>query len=153
MVYEYHWKDASRISIPAQAAGERLEALRVKHDGITARVVVDDARRKRSPLHGAFEWDNTVAATEYRLEQARLVLRSIVMVSEKTPDSAPVRAFVCISADGERSYTSLDIALSSPEMRQQVVARALRELDVWRDRYEELDELAEIFAALDTAAA
>ena len=147
----YQWKGAARITIPAQRAGEQLEALRDQHGGVTAAIVVDDARKKRSPLHGAFEWDDSVAGTAHRLNQARYLLRAIVVVSEKAaPTRRPIRAFVHVSADGAGDmYESLEVALSTPEMRAQVLARALRKLEVWRARYEELEELAGVFAAID----
>ena len=39
--------------------------------------VVDDARDADSPLHSHFEWDDSIAAEHYRLDQARNLIRSI----------------------------------------------------------------------------
>jgi len=48
-----------------------LEAIRTKHNGLLiADHVVDEARKKNSPLHPYFNWDDTKAAHQYRLWRA-----------------------------------------------------------------------------------
>lgn len=55
---------------------ERLAQLAI--DGhLTAEAVVSDAANPKSPLHSRFEWDNSKAAHEHRLEQARALIRSV----------------------------------------------------------------------------
>ena len=44
---------------------------------LTPAAVVDAARDPTSPLHASFEWDNTEAAHQYRLDQARTLIRSV----------------------------------------------------------------------------
>lgn len=47
-----------------------------KRDGdVRASTVVDEARPKDSPIHDQFEWDNRVAGEQYRLAQARRLIR------------------------------------------------------------------------------
>lgn len=41
--------------------------------------IVEAARDENSPLHGVFEWDDTIAAEEHRLLQARQLIRTIVV--------------------------------------------------------------------------
>lgn len=57
--------------------------------GLTAPMVVESARPKDAPLHGYFEWDDKAAAEEFRLEQARSMIRRVRFVVE---DSAGVPA-------------------------------------------------------------
>lgn len=54
---------------------ERLQSLEGDDGRITPEAVVEDARDPESPLHDEFEWDDSVAAEKYRLEQARRLLR------------------------------------------------------------------------------
>lgn len=144
---KYGWKHgAHQGKLDAQAAGERIEALREANGQVTAEIVLDDARPKRSLLHPAFEWDDKVAAEEFRKEQARDLIRSVVLTSE-VDDSPPVRAFVVVSEFGETGYTSIGVALSEPDLRRQILQRALRELRQWESRYHELQELAKVFTA------
>ncbi|MDB4876470.1 MAG: hypothetical protein JWM41_2916 [Gemmatimonadetes bacterium] len=148
----YDWAQGSRIEASAQAVGERIETIRTVNAGsVTPELLVDDAQDEHSPLHPCFEWDDTAAAVKYRLDQARLVLRSItIAVAEDR--RVPVRAFVAVvREDGEkgRAYTSVGVAMSSPAMREQLLGSALREIQSWRSRYSRLQELAAVFAAVD----
>ncbi len=48
---------------------------KLKRDGqLTASGILKMAENESSPLHSIFEWDDTKAAREYRLYQARLGL-------------------------------------------------------------------------------
>lgn len=150
----YQWKPERQIKIDAQAAGEELERIRVKNNGrLESEMVVEAARKKTSPLHPAFEWNDAAAADAYRVEQAKYLIRSIEVIVEADANSRPVRAFVSVVRDEDRSYTSVSHALADPELRRQVLLSALKELEAWRVRYAELVELANVFAAIDEARA
>ncbi len=152
---EYRWKRQVAAGLDAQAVGDHLEQIRHKRKGIlTPQAVVKDAKRKRSPLHSCFEWDDTDAAVKYREDQARYLLRNVVVVFDGgTENQKTARAFVTIVTDDTLHYTSLVYAMSQEELRQQIVQRAWKELGEWRERYDEYDELAAVFTAMDKKAA
>lgn len=138
--------------IDAQVAGEELERIRTRHNGrLEADMVVEASKKPTAPLHAAFEWDDKKAAQGFRLDQARYIIRSVTVQIDEQAESDPVRAFVSVVRDDDRSYTSTAHALSDPELRQQVLQKALRELEAWQQRYAELVELASVFAAIDQA--
>ena len=148
----YQWKEGSKIKLDAQMAGEELERIRTWHNGrLTQEMVVEAARDPGAPLHPHFEWDDQKAADKWRLEQAGDMIRSIAVVISEEDDKRPVRAFVSVVRDDDRSYTSTVHALSDADLRQQVLSQAFRELDAWRHRYAELVELAQVFAVIDQA--
>jgi len=154
MVYQF--RDGVRLTGSAQVVGETLETLRLRHGGrLTAASVVAEARRPRSPIHRYFEWDDRQAAAEYRLVQARLLIRAVVVTP--APDDevqfTPVRAFVLTDGDAQRprGFTSVLAAMQDDEQREQVLARARNELLVWRKRYEALREFATVHEAIDAA--
>lgn len=148
----YRWKEGARISVDAQAAGAELERIRVRHNGrLEPEWVVHNAKAPKNPLHDLFEWDDNVAAQNYRVDQARGIIRSIEVVVEATEKQKPVRAFVSVVQERDRSYTSVTHAMSDPDLRKQVLKAALNELEAWRKRYAELVELAQVFAAIDEA--
>ena len=150
----YKWKSQARVSIDPQVAGEEMERIRVEQNGrLDAGDLVERSRKPDAPLHEAFEWNDTTAAHEYRVEQAKYLLRSIEVTVEPQKQKKPVRAFVSVVRDKDRSYTSVSHALSDPELRRQVLMQALRELEAWRERHAELVELAGVFAAIDEARA
>ncbi len=149
----YRWKPGSTAKVDAQVVGETLEALRVRQNGrLESEDVLDVARDPTSPLHPHFEWDDSIAAEAHRLDQARYLIRSIEVEVEKADaPPVPIRAFVSVQRDADRSYTSTAHALSQPDLRAQVLAQAWRELEAWRNRHAELVEFARVFATIDEA--
>lgn len=146
----YKWKEAfPGRAVPAQVVGERLEQI-AKRVQLTPKAVVDDARPTNSPLHPCFEWNDQVAAEKWRQEQAGAILRNIeVVIEDASGKDREVRAFVNVTQDDDRQYTSIAKAMRSPELRRQVLDTALRELESWRTKYGELRELADLLAAVD----
>ena len=55
-------------------------------DGLKPSFVVQEARNKKSPLHAEFEWDDAKAGHEYRLAQARRLIRLAVPEVDGRPD-------------------------------------------------------------------
>jgi len=152
----YKWKPSGAPGgIDAQAAGEELERIRTHNNGrLDPANVVEASREPTAPLHPAFEWDDIKAAKAYRVDQASHIIRHIDVVIEKAPgQSAPTRAFVSVQREEDRSYTSVQHALSDRDLRLQVVAQAWAELEAWRKRHAELVEFAALFAVMDQARA
>ena len=147
---KFQWAPGSRFSQPAQVVGEQLKRIEEKNGGrIEAKAVVKAARNARSPLHPLFEWDDAVAAELHRVEQARHIIRAVI-VHEAVPQThEPVRAFVNVIEAQGRGYTSVLRAFSDIDLRKQVLDEALQKADAWRRRYSDFEELADIFAAID----
>lgn len=110
--------------------------------------VVDAARDKRSVLHGSFTWDDTEAAEQYRLWQARQLIRCSVVVEPRTETT--VRAFVSLTQDRSEDgggYRETVRVMARTDTRAALLADALAELDVFQRKYAALTEMAEVFAA------
>lgn len=149
----YVWKPGSKAKVDAQVAGEELERIRTWRNGrLDPQDVIEASRDPGAPLHPAFEWDDAKAAVEHRREQAKYLIRSVeVVIDRGAAEASPIRAFVSVERDADRSYTSTFHALADPELRRQVVASAWRELEAWQKRHAELVEFAGIFAQIDKA--
>lgn len=149
----YRWKPGAHVSIAAQAAGEELEKIRVRNNGrLESALVVDAARPETSPLHAAFEWSDKAAAEQWRAEQARFLIRSVeIVIDQPDRDAVPIRAFVSVKRDEDRSFTSTVHALADPDLRAQVIEQAWRELEAWRQRHAELIEFGRVFSLIDQA--
>lgn len=109
------------------------------------------ARPKSSPIHHHFCWDEKKGAHQYRLIQARMLLVSIAQKDPRDPKAKPIRAFINETRRGSRAsqpYVSISKVMGSAERRDKFVRLALEELHAWMDRYGQLKELADYFAAI-----
>ena len=149
----YRWREGTRWRAKAQEVGERLEHLRAEHGGtITPQSVVEDARHEASPLHRAFEWDDEKAAAMFRVDQARQLIADVMVVYSEVEGAPkdPIRAFASLSNSG-MAYTSMREAVESPELRAVVLGQAKKELEGWRRRYKQYQELAAAVDAVNKA--
>jgi hypothetical protein len=149
----YGWKDSRSFKVPAQVVGEVLEQIEAARGEITPRAVVEEARPVKSPIHSFFEWDDSKAADKYRDEQARALVACVVVraLDGAESKSAP-RAFVSLSSDDGRSYLGIVSAMSDSEKRAQILSRARKEIEEWRDRYRALEEFSRLFKVIDKLA-
>jgi hypothetical protein len=151
---KYKWVEGCRLPLDAQVVGTELERLRKKHGGeLSTQIVVKEAESKRSPLHEAFEWNDTEAARQFRLVQAGYMIRHVTVVFEDPDEDMEheIRAFVSVKQeDAEKpSYTSMRSAMESPELRDQVFKQALNEINRWKMKYRHLTLFARIFSEID----
>ena len=148
------WKEGSQFKVDVEVAYREVERIRAKNGGnATAEAVVDAAKSKGNPLHGEFEWDDPTAAHEYRMTQARSLLRSIQVIREDMPNR-PHRVYEVVRVPStqpnksRKAYQSIDDILQDADARAELLARALRELVGWQKRYRALQELAVVFRAV-----
>lgn len=157
------WKRSARrlnTRPDAEVAHDELHRIRDEHGELQATTVVDEARSKKSPIHGCFEWKNTAAAEKYREEQARELMNSIeitlIEVEDDTDESnaipltiteASAPAFVS-AADGE-GYYPIEIAMNDPELKEKILQRAWTDLQAWHRRWKHLREFADVFTVIE----
>jgi hypothetical protein len=146
----YQWKPRTTFSIDPQVAGEALEKVRGHNSGeLTPEAVVQSAKPKSSPLHALFEWDDKKAGQEYRLQQAGILIRSIVVTitGGGTPASEPMKITV---RKGPRSGGATTAkVISQEELQRQRVERGWKELEEWRSQFGVLPEFAAVAAMID----
>ena len=112
---------------------------------IDAKVIVDNARPEDAPLHHMFEWDNEIAAEQYRYQQARQYIQHYVVL---TPGERTTYSLSSERRDGG-GYRDLDEVLSTAELRKVAVQDALKELVRWRERHQHLTEFKALFEVID----
>lgn len=147
-------KDAATDDAAAKAVGEHLEMLRQRQRGeLTPEDVLEDARHDNSPLHSYFEWSDTEAARQYRLQQARGLIRAVVAVYVSTDKPAVrAKAYVHINEPSAPHYRETIHAMSLTKTRQMVLNRAWNELQAWRRKYADLQEFASMIRVIDAMA-
>jgi len=131
-----------------------LEAIRDEDDDGVLRpeVIVDRAANPKSPLHNQFTWEDTKAAHEYRLWQARTLIRIWVRFEPRL--NKPMRVMVSMQEDRERpggGYRSLDVVMRSPDKRTALLQQAFMDFERFQAKYALLTELSEVFSAAKKA--
>lgn len=147
MVYQF--REGSPFSGDAQKVGETLAAIEQREGRLDPSDVVTEARSIESPIHPYFEWDDAKAAGEYRLEQARGLVRAVVVVRVEEVERPPIRAFVSVKRDGERTYAPIDNVLTNPDLRAQAFAEIRGEICSLRRKLTAWEELARALELTD----
>lgn len=135
------WKVSGIFKADAQKVYEEIG-----DTSVTPEEILEKARKKRSELHKCFEWDDSVAAERYRLQQARQIIQLLV-ITPKTDDDEPVRVFQITSE--KNVYQPTRMILQQPDEYEQLLRRAKGELFAIEKRYKMLSELEAVFAAID----
>lgn len=152
----YQWKGAGNqfSKLDAQIVGEQLEQIRADHGGrLTPDDVVAAASDPGSPLHSAFDWDDASAAANQRKHMARVLMNSIrcvVRVQTATGEQErTTRALVSVRDAEGKHYAPITVVLASDDYRQQLMVQASKDLQSFKRKYAELDELVGLFTAID----
>ena len=127
-----------KLKTPAPIVAAELEHIFARDGGIQPQAVVDAARPETSPLHPEFEWDDSAAAEAYRCDQARSVIRAVILAPEIEHNETfqPVRAFVTVyHEDTGRMYKPLLAVAADTNERDQVISRLRNELLGIQRRY------------------
>ena len=142
----YRFKGAIFSAKKAQIYGERIDE--ISNNGrVTTHDLVEDARNPKSPLHDIFEWNDSEAASKYRLQQARQLLRTIE-VEIVSKDKKPKWVNAHISFKEEEGYVSTIDVMSDKDLRERFINQALSEARRWMERYKAYQELTDIFKAI-----
>lgn len=148
----YAWNRAR--SVDAQVVGEMVAGLAEAHGGVCPpQALVEASRSPDAPLHRLFEWDDTVAASAHRRQQARMVVRELRVVEVTDEGEQHMQAFVhVIRMDEDQAregYRLTRLVVESVDEYAQVLDEALAGLRSWRKRYEHLTELGSVLAVID----
>lgn len=124
---------------------EHLKKMIDAYGGVTASMVLNDAKNKTSPLHGFFQWDDAKAAHEHRLQQARTLIKrynvtvtkpedriyhvpAVILKSgeEKEGVYKPLRAIVKVESEIERAAASIRARNESNIRETEIFVRMLK---------------------------
>ena len=124
---EYSFVPGARFAkgVSAEVVGKALEEIQEKDGKVTAEALLKKAKAKKSPLHGLFEWDTDKAAQEFRLYQARNVIREVHVTIKKLPDQGPVRAFVHTS----KAYQPIEVVAAEVDLYGEAIGELKGKID------------------------
>ena len=132
---------------------EELHRIAKEHRGeLKAEDVVEAAKPRSSVLHDRFEWNDSEAAQQYRLWQARQLIRVTVQMLGSGEDAVLSRVFVSLTTDRAEEgggYRVMTEVLADDEMRRQMLEDAMKEMKLFRTKYARLVELAKVFDEME----
>ena len=108
--------------------------------------VLEKAKDETTELHKCFEWNDSIAAEKYRLEQAKNIIRMLVYEKE-TKEQAVVRYYA--KTETKHVYQPTKQFLVQEDEYQGLLRRALAELEAFKNKYHTLTELENIFEAME----
>lgn len=133
-----------------------------KHGHIKPSMLLDEAQNEDSSIHNLFEWDDTKAAHEYRLDQSRKMLRKVKIIYDGEPERLihipkvivkdeskegeykPVTAIVKVQDDFARALSEAVGKLSSAQ-------QAVHDLEVAANGKEDREAIVVILKSLGVA--
>lgn len=155
------------VSMSQKIREELAEIIEKNNGTMTPEQVVEYAKKnKDSELHAQFDWNDTVAAKKYRLEQARHIIRLNVVVIDRgrtlstcgvdlKSEGVRTRKLVSLTserkADGKTVYRQIEQVLDDKALRAQMLADALAEASAFMRKYRALAELSAVFSAIEDA--
>lgn len=164
----YFWRPGSHVKAAPDKAVDEFRGIYKRDGAVTASALVEAARPEGSVFHEDFEWNTDEAARLYNEQQARYLMRSLVVIYKK-PDGTktePVRALIKIvpSADDEtleesvadamepHVYLPVRTVVDEEALRRRWKLQALNALISWRRQYKDITEFARIFEEIDVLA-
>ncbi len=156
IIYKYRVEGLQKVS--ADIAGKVCQNLTKTKDGLTPKRLVEVSRPETAPLHGEFEWNDDVAAEKFREEQARLIIKNVVIIDSSVNEERELKAVIseevkdrAFVSTGERKnqYVTLATALSNKEWRESLLEQAKKDMIAFKTKYHRLTELSAVFEKMD----
>ena len=114
--------------------------------------VVKYAENPNTELHSKFVWDDSKAAHAYRIVQAQHIIRVTVSVIDDSRSNKMQRVYVSLPSDrtnGGGVYRTLVSVMSDDTKRSELLKLAMKEAIAFKEKYNQLEELSELFLAID----
>lgn len=101
---------STRIDSKDELLRRELKAIEDETGRLTPELVVESARDPKHPLHDQFEWDDSIAAEQFRCQQARALIRRVEVIVQTTEYTYTVPKYIRDPSVGcsEQGYRVLD---------------------------------------------
>lgn len=155
--FEYKYRINGIVKAPAEVTGEVCQNIINEEGTVTPKKLVDVSRPKDAPLHDEFEWNDDVAAEKYREEQARQIIKNIVIIEVSDDVDEPKEVKCWVNSDRafvptdtrQHEYVTIDTALNNADWRNNLIESAKRDMLSFIHKYKRLGELNKIIADMN----
>lgn len=152
----YEFKKGSRINLNAEKTYEELQIIKSNNieNMLEPPEVVEYARNNpQSELHKGFEWNDSKAAEQYRLQQARQIIYNIRIIQVEDDVNVDVAKTVeyipYTHLDTISGYKSTIEVYKNEEDYEQLKQQAYRDLLYWSKKYNNIVEFKQIFEDIE----
>ena len=140
----YFFREAGRIrgGLTPETLVTELERIRIDHGDLSSSAVVDESEPEDAVLHDQFTWDDSKAGRNWRLEEARRLIR-VVQVETSQGERHSLYEHVPLIVKGEGAYQTIEVLTSRPDLYALALEEALRALSSAQERVNGLRRYAE----------
>lgn len=130
-----------KFPVKPNDVGRYFEKLNDEYGEVNPEIIVEKAKDENNILHNCFEWDDTKAAHKYRIEQAKEIIRCLVIQTDKGEKTRAVVS-VSINCNEKRSYQPLRLVLNNDYAKSMLLEQAKRDAEIFIAKYRALSELS-----------
>lgn len=147
----YAWKIPSFAkNIDIDLAIQEMERIETLYGSLTPQNILDASRPKNALFHTLFQWDDTQAAEQYRLQQARTILNNIevTVISDGQPKQLAVYE-VIKQPSSTQVYKSINtMSVNDIDF---IRMRTIKELNILKDKLSIYKEFSKVTSSLNQA--
>lgn len=137
-------RDGTKIA----AAAAELNAIHERKGELTPALVVEAARKEESPLHDYFTWSDSKAATNFRLLEAAMLIRSVRVRVTNGEQTIRTNAFM-LPVHGQSQYRPIGEVVQSSELSTAMLEIAKTELTAFKKKFGRLEQLLGLWPHID----
>lgn len=136
------WKMNGIFNADAAKCKQEIDGIGVN---VKPQQIVDYAKNPSTELHKCFTWDNDLAAEKWRLQEARQVVCSLVIVESNSDgeNDTPIRVFH--KTDNEDGYKPIQFILHDKDEYRKLLERCEYDLRNLKKKYQSISEYQEIW--------
>ena len=116
---------------------------------VTPQMIVDFARDEDTELHKCFQWDDSVAAENWRKQQARQVVMSLTVKVERSEHGEAQTYRLIEHDDTEKIYRPVVLTVRNKDEYARLLAQAQADMIAFKKRYKSIVELQEVIEEID----
>jgi hypothetical protein len=147
---KYEWKMKSFAKgIDPDLAVQELERIESLFGSLTPENVIKASIDEGATLHPLFEWDNSKAAENYRLQQARTLINNVEVKIIHDGQPRSISVYEVVNIGEQRAYKHIEAM--TPNDVEQVRKSTLRELGSLKTKLSIYNQFNRSVAHLDNA--
>lgn len=125
---QYKWNIKSFAkNVDPDLAVQELTRIEETYGSLTPDHILEASKDETAIFHPLFTWDDSEAAKQYRLQQARMIINNVQVVTISNGEERLISVYEIVALEDGRAYKHIN-SMSSDDI-EQVKARTVRELN------------------------